>query len=287
MLAMKTESVWLTPGDGTRIHMKVHSPDGAPLGCIAMVHGVGEHTGRYERVARYFCEKGYLFTVHDQRGHGATPGKRGLSPSYATLIDDIDLVLSWIAKKHPDLPVCLYGHSLGGNLVLHRVLRGNLPTAVRCAVAGSPWLTLHAPPGRMTVTIARLVSRLSPTFTAKNDLDVDDLTRSAEVRAETKSDKDYHYFIGARLFEEITVAGQAILSGPPDFGIPLYVMVGTKDLIVSHESVLEFIALCGGRCESKVWEDLYHELHNEPEANEVLGTVVDFLGRHMASAAEA
>jgi alpha-beta hydrolase superfamily lysophospholipase len=178
---------------------------------------------------------------------------------------------------------------MGGNLVLHRLLEGDLPDSVRCVVAGSPWLTLHAPPGAMTAAIARLLTKIAPDFTAKNNLDIDDLTRSEAVRAETRADADYHHDVGARLYEEISAAGRTLLANASRIGSgkPLLVMVGTSDRIVSHESVLAFIETCGGRCESKVWEGFYHELHNEPEADEVLGTVADFLARRMPIPAPA
>ena len=285
---MRTESAWLETPDGIRMHVRAHEPDGAPGGVIAMIHGLGEHAGRYEHVARYFTARGYAFVCPDLRGHGKTAGKRGYAPSYDTMLADIDLVLGWTAKRHPGLPTCLYGHSMGGNLVLMRLFRGNLPAPIACAVAGSPWLSLHAPPGAATVAVARIASRLMPTFTAKNDLKVDDLTRSEAVRAATREDPDYHRYIGARLFEEVTVAGKTLLDGKrPEAPVPLFVMVGTNDLVVSHEAVLAFIDQCGGTCESKVWEDFYHELHNEPESEEVLGVVADFLTRRMPASAGA
>ena len=280
---MRTETIWLTAKDSQRIHMKVFTPDADPVGCIAMVHGFGEHTGRYGRVARFFCDRGYVFALHDQRGHGETPGKRGLAPSYDALISDIDLVLAWIRENHPNLPIALYGHSMGGNEVLYRILYGTPPTSVRCAVAGSPWLRLHSPPPAATLAMARIVSKILPKFTAKSQLSIDDLTRSETVRAETRADPAYHYQIGARLFGEISENGERILADAGKVRIPLFVMVGTEDRVVSREAVEEFIARCGEHCESRIWPGFYHELHNEPEAEEVLSAVSAFLERWMKS----
>ena len=71
---MTTESIWLEAKDGAKLFTKVFRPETQPVGCIAMVHGYGEHTGRYLRVAEFFCDRGYVFAIHDQRGHGKSPG---------------------------------------------------------------------------------------------------------------------------------------------------------------------------------------------------------------------
>jgi len=232
---MKTESAWLVAQDHQQLHLRVFRPDGPPKACIVMVHGFGEHTGRYERAAAYFCARGYAYAIHDQRGHGLTPGKRGVVRTYSSLMTDIDLVLDWVGTNFAGLPVALYGHSMGGNEVLFRILHAPaLHASVKCAVSGSPWLRLHKPPSAATVAVAKIVSKILPDFTAKSDLK-----------------------------------------------IPLLVIVGTGDLVVSHEAVQEFIAKCGDRCESRIWDGYFHELHNEPEADEVLGVVAEFFERRM------
>jgi alpha-beta hydrolase superfamily lysophospholipase len=278
---MTTESIWLEAKDGAKLFTKVFRPETQPVGCIAMVHGYGEHTGRYLRVAEFFCDRGYVFAIHDQRGHGKSPGKRGVAPSYGTLTTDIDLVLAWLESKHPGLPVCLYGHSMGGNLALSRVVADDLPASVRCVVAGSPWLRLAKDPPALTVLMAKIISKIIPDFTAKSTLAIDDLTRSETVRAETKADPDYLDDIGARIFQEITANGERILAEADKVRVPLYVMVGTHDLVVSQAAVEAFIKDCGIRCESRIWPEFYHELHNEPGGEQVLMEVAAFIDRAM------
>lgn len=278
---MTMESIWLEAKDGAKLFTKVFRPETQPVGCIAMVHGYGEHTGRYLRVAEFFCDRGYVFAIHDQRGHGKSPGKRGVAPSYGTLTTDIDLVLAWLESKHPGLPVCLYGHSMGGNLALSRVVADDLPASVRCVVAGSPWLRLAKDPPALTVLMAKIISKIIPDFTAKSTLAIDDLTRSETVRAETKADPDYLDDIGARIFQEITANGERILAEADKVRVPLYVMVGTHDLVVSQAAVEAFIKDCGIRCESRIWPEFYHELHNEPGGEQVLMEVTAFIDRAM------
>ncbi len=282
---MKTESAWLVAQDQQQLHVRIFRPDGPPKACIAMVHGFGEHTGRYERSAAFFCARGYAYVIHDQRGHGLTPGKRGVVRTYASLMSDIDLVLDRIGKNFPGLPIALYGHSMGGNEVLFRILHAPaLPASVKCAVAGSPWLRLHKPPSAATVAMAKIVSKILPDFTAKSDLKIEELNRSKENQEATRNDPLYLDAIGARIFQELSANGERILAEEPDLHIPLLVMVGTGDLVVSHEAVQEFIAKCGDRCESRIWPGFFHELHNEPEAEEVLGVVAEFLDRRLAGA---
>lgn len=131
----KAEYQWQAK-DGLYLHARRWEPDSGLKGVVCLVHGFGEHTGRYLHVAGHLAGAGYALVAFDQRGHGKSGGQRGHAPSYEVMMDDMDLLLDGAHRLYPGLPLFLYGHSMGGNLVLNYALRRK-PQLMR-VVAKSP-----------------------------------------------------------------------------------------------------------------------------------------------------
>ena len=123
--------------DGIEMYSRGWLPAGKPKAAIVLVHGHGEHVGRYEHVGAALTGGGYALLGFDLRGHGRSGGPRGHTPSYEAYMDDIAAFLAQAGERHPGLPRFLYGHSLGGNLVLNYVLRRR-PDLTGVIVTG-PW----------------------------------------------------------------------------------------------------------------------------------------------------
>ena len=117
--------------DGLQLVGRSWEPDSEPRAVVCLVHGLGEHCGRYQHVAAALTEAGFAVLACDQRGHGRSAGKRGVIPSYDALMDDIGLLLEQASQRYPGKPRFLYGHSLGGNEVINYALRRK-PDAGRC-----------------------------------------------------------------------------------------------------------------------------------------------------------
>src|SRR3954468_2442078 len=115
------EWTWYT-ADKTRLYAQGWQPDQV-VGVVCLVHGLGEHSSRYAHVAAALGEAGYVTLAFDQRGHGKSQGARGDATSYDEQMDDIKRLLAEAAERYPALPRFLYGHSMGGNLVLNYALR--------------------------------------------------------------------------------------------------------------------------------------------------------------------
>ena len=109
--------------DGVQFYFQGWQPETPPKAVVCLVHGLGEHSGRYAHVAAALNDAGYALLGFDLRGHGKSGGPRGHTPSYETLMDDIGRLLAEAAQRYPGQPQFLYGHSLGGNLVLNYALR--------------------------------------------------------------------------------------------------------------------------------------------------------------------
>jgi alpha-beta hydrolase superfamily lysophospholipase len=243
------------------------------------VHGLGEHSGRYGHVAEAFGKQGYATLAFDQRGHGKTPGRRGYAPSYDAFLDDIARLIEEAAKRYPDLPRFLYGHSLGGNFVINFALRRK--PGLNGAIATSPALKPGFDPPSLKVALGKIMALVWPTFTMPNGLDLQGLSRDPNVIQDYTSDPLVHDRISARLGTDILKTGRWALEQAAGFPLPLLLMHGSADRLTSAQASCEFAKMAGERCTLKIWEGFYHELHNEPEKEEVLVFLIDWMNARL------
>lgn len=246
-----------------------------PRAVIALVHGMGEHAGRYSHMARVFNEEGYAVLAFDLRGHGLSEGQRGHTPTYEALLKDISLLIKQALERFPGRPIILYGHSLGGNLVLNYALRYTAP--LTGVIATSPWLRLAFEPSPFKLRLAGITNKLWPRFSQKNELDAEALAHDAAVTKAYTEDPLVHAFISARMFQSTHAAGLWALQNAGGFPLPLLLMHGTADRVTSFQASREFAAHIPGKCTFKAWDGLFHELHNEPQSSEVLAFISSWL----------
>ncbi len=270
--------------DALPFYFQGWQPETSPKAVVCLVHGLGEHTGRYAHVATALNEAGYALLGFDLRGHGKSGGRRGHTPSYDALMDDIGRLLDEAAARYPGLPRFLYGHSLGGNLVLTYALR-RLALRGKDTVAGvistSPGLRVANPLPPAQLTLAKVMNKLYPSLQMANGLALDGLARDPEVIRAYTSDPLVHNKISVRLATGMFEAGEWVIAHAAEFPVPLLLMHGTKDILTSAKASEEFAARApASRCTLKLWPNFYHETHNEPEKAEVLAYMVDWLQQH-------
>jgi len=266
--------------DGLEMYGRAWTPAGKPKATVVLVHGHGEHTGRYEHVAAVLTKKGYALLGFDLRGHGKSGGKRGQTPSYQALLDDIGAFLKQAGERYPDLPCFLYGHSLGGNLVLNFALRRK--PDLRGVIATSPWLKLAFEPPAAQVRLARLMNSFAPGFTQYCKLNTKGLSHDLAVVSAYENDPLVHDFISARLFITVYESGLWALEHSAEFPLPLLLMHGGEDPIASVQASREFANKVGGKATLKIWAGMLHEIHNEPEKAQVFAVMLDWLDKHLS-----
>ncbi len=254
----------------------------APKGVVCLVHGLGEHSGRYAPLAAALNGAGFAVHAFDLRGHGKSGGKRGHTPSYDALLDDITCLLDDAEKKFPRAPLFLYGHSLGGNLVINYILRRPVERLTG-AVATGPWLRLAFEPPAYKVWLARTVGRLLPCLLQPNGLDPAMLSHDPEIVRAYVEDPLVHDRISSALFLGAYEAGLWALEHAADLPVPLLLMHGAADQLTSPKASEEFCQRAGKRCTFRAWDGLYHEIHNEPQKEEVYRTVIAWLESRLAA----
>ena len=272
-----SEWIWKSC-NGLDMYARGWTPQGEPKAVIMLVHGLGEHVARYDHVASALTEKGYALLGFDLCGHGKSGGPRGHTPSYDALMDDITDFFKQIEERYPGPPRFLYGHSLGGNLVLNYALR--CKPDLRGVIATGPWLKLAIDPPASQVTLGRLMNGIAPGFTQHSKLNTNGLSHDKLVVSEYENDPLVHDKISARLFVEIYETGLWALEHAAEFPLPLLLMHGAADPITSAKASQEFAEKAGDKVTLKVWDGLYHEIHNEPEQGQVFAYMLDWLGNH-------
>jgi len=263
----------------TKDQLDVHAIDWVPEGgykaVIALVHGFGEHCERYHHVADFYGKHGYAMTSYDHRGHGKSGGKRGHTPNYDAFLDGIDDLLKYTAEKHPGKPIVLYGHSMGGNLVLNYMLRRK--PNVKAVVASAPWIKLGFEPPAFLIALGKITRRLVPGFTQDNGLDASKLSRDQEVAKAYEADQLVHTKITSATGIGVMESAEWLLKNTGKLQLPLLLMHGTKDQIISIEGSRQFVNKSSGDLTFKEWQGAYHEIHNETNKEDVFQYTLDWI----------
>jgi len=261
--------------DGIKFYMRGWEPDKKPKAVVCLVHGLGEHAGRYAHVGEAFAKAGYALVGFDERGHGKSGGARGHTPTYDAMMDDIEALLAQAAARYPKLPMFLYGHSMGGNQVINFALRRK--PALKGVIATGPWLKIAFEPPALQMTLGRTMNKIAPGFTQKSGLETASLSRDRKIVDAYNNDPLVHDKISARLFVSMYDAGLWAFDHAAEFPLPLLLMHGSGDRITSAEASREFAERAGKKATWHAWDGLYHEIHNEPEKAKVLETMVEWM----------
>ena len=246
---------------------------------MLMVHGIGEHSGRYEHVGAAFAAAGIDVLAYDQRGFGETGGERGHVDTFGDFLDDVEPLIA--ERRELGVPVILLGHSLGG-LVSTAYLVSDRPQP-DLAVLSSPALAAELPAWQRVS--APLLGALIPRLKIPADFDGSVLSRDAQVQRDYENDPLRVPVSTARLGREILRAMKTVGTSLDRLRVPTYVLHGENDSLVpvAASKPLETLP----NVTRRVWPGLRHECLNEPERNEVIGEVVAWLDTQITVSTEA
>jgi acylglycerol lipase len=241
---------------------------------IVMVHGLGEHIHRYSDWAGSFNKNRIGFTGVDLPGHGLSDGKKGHIRSYRLTDEMIEKLISGSKMRFPAAPVFLYGHSLGGGIVLDYLVRKK--PDIRGAIVTSPWLKLSFEPKQSKIKLAAIMKNILPSLVQDSGLVVDHISHTTEVVENYKKDPLVNGKISVSLFHSAMSAGANALKNASALKTPLLLIHGSEDQICSPEGSREFASKTK-MAEFRLWEDGYHELHNEAFKDEVFAYILNWI----------
>lgn len=263
-----------TTSDGLKIHGHHWSLE-QPKAVVAFVHGMGEHGARYAPIAEVFAAAGMASMAYDRRGHGRSEGKRGHTISFAAFIAEIKVLITQAKAAYPGIPVFLYGHSMGGNLVLNYLIEEHVE--VDGVIASAPWIDLAFKPSPIKLQMGKLVRSLLPGISMKNDLNPEHISRDpAEVQAYI-NDPLVHDQITPNTGVFMLNKAEELQSFSGEIKVPLLIMHGTADKVISYDAAKAFSERVTGPVAFKTWEGGYHEIHHDPNKAEVITFAKDWL----------
>ena len=253
---------------GTQLQALAWMPETPLQAGIVLVHGQGEHIGRYNHFADFFNERGFGVIGVDHVGHGHSPGKRGHIKSYNDYLDACRAMLLAWKERAPNIPIFLYSQSMGGNIAANFLLREK--PAIAGAVLSSSWFQLAFDPPAIKVRLASLMQGIWPSYSEANNLNADQLSRDPVVCEDYRHDPLVHDKITAGAFFSIHEAGLYAMEHAAELTVPTLVMHGTGDEITSCSASETFAASAGPHATFQAWEGAFHELHNETNRGEVM-----------------
>ena len=252
-----------------------------PKAVIALVHGFGEHGGRYAPMAVALKAKNIAIVTVDLHGHGLTEGKRGVSHTYNALMSDVDAIMNKTKALYPGVPMFLFGHSMGGGLVLNNVLRRR-PEGLAGVISSAPLIRPADPfPGIQRFAL-RVIRKLMPNFTANAGLDSAGIsTIEAEVE-KYKTDPLVHGRMGAGLAVDVMAGGEWLLEYANVWyeTVPLLLYHSKEDALTDFAASEEFGRLAPG-CEFYAYDNVAHEMHNDTSRDDVFKMIDNFISRHI------
>lgn len=263
-----------TTHDGLR-QLRRHWAAESPRAALLLVHGIGEHSGRYEHVGRAFATAGIDTLSFDARGFGQTEGRRGHVETFDHYIADVAALLA--ERRTLGVPTVLMGHSLGG-LVVATYLVGDHPQP-DLAVLSAPALQAKIPGWQRT--LAPVLGRVAPTIHIKSDFDGTVLSRDVDVQEAYDNDPLRVGGSTARLGNEVIGTMKSTAQLLDRIELPLYVFHGSDDTLVppsASEAIGEL-----PNATRKMWAGLRHESLNEPEQDQVIADVVAWIDAQLST----
>ncbi len=268
--------------DGCNLYYQSWQPEHDSKAIIAIVHGSGEHSGRYVNVCNYFLARNYCLYGFDFRGHGKSAGKVGHVSSWQQYREDLSSYLQLIHEQNPAKPLFLYSHSMGAQITLDylsvEAARGKQLAGV---IASAPALAQPAV-NPLLLQIGKLLAVIWPTCMLQNGLDVNAISRDPEVVRAYGDDPMVSSKISARFGAEFMAGIDRVQANAGDIDVPLLLFHGCADRIIPVAGTRKFFERLRAADKTlKIYPDGFHEAHNDLQKLEVFQDVERWIGARL------
>ncbi|MEO5580085.1 MAG: lysophospholipase [Gemmatimonadaceae bacterium] len=279
-----THEEWkFVSADGLSLYAQSWRPAGQSRALVALVHGIGEHSGRYADLVDHLVADGFEVHGFDHRGHGRSPGARGHVNAWTDYVQDVREFLHGSGELNPGLPVFLYGHSMGALIALDYALA--YPDGLAGLVVSGVPLRPSGVAKRHLIMIARVLSRIVPAFSISLGLDVNGISRDPAAVKAYREDPLVHPLASMRWGTEILASIDRVRSRAGEVRLPILILHGGADPINAvagskelHETV------SSGDKSLRVYPGTLHEPHNDLDRTTVSEDVQRWLGGRLGEA---
>jgi alpha-beta hydrolase superfamily lysophospholipase len=245
-------------------------------GVIILVHGMGEHSNRYINfVIPKLLEKNLSVITYDQFGHGKTEGKRGHNPGYEAILDCLSHIILKAKEVFGDAPLFLYGHSMGGNVVINYALQKE--HSLKGIIATSPLLRLAFKAPSWKLFIGKILQKIAPSITMPSEIDVNAISRDSTEVKKYIDDPLIHDKISPNYSLTFFKTGEWAIKNAYKLQTPMVVIHGTGDQITDHMASTAFVNNTNGIASLELFENGYHELHNDLEKDKFIETLTNWI----------
>jgi alpha-beta hydrolase superfamily lysophospholipase len=268
------QSHQISAADGTMLYVTDYLlPAAHARGSVVIMHGLGEHSGRYRHVAGFFNGCGLSVRCYDHRGHGRSQGKRGDVINGAPMLQDAEIVIEDFSTRFAEPPF-LFGHSMGGLVAAHFALARLSP--LRGLILSSPALAVTMSPFQRR--LYKIMLALAPTVGVPNGLSPKYLSHDATVVAAYKADPLVHSRISARLLRSMLTSIEYCQAHAGALDVPTLMLLAGDEHVIDPEGSRRFFdKLRPGLAQMYVYDEMYHEIFNELDAQRVMADLKKWL----------
>jgi len=277
---MRIEESWFRGAGGAELRYRVWRMIDEVRAVLVLVHGYGEHSGRYGNLVKPLVELGYGIYAYDHRGHGESPGDRGHIMSWGDYREDLQRFVSLVQEQEKDAPLFLYGHSMGGLIVLDYSIRH--PEGLVGVIVSGPPIQPVGVAEPYQVFLAKLLSRIRPTYSMSLGFDAPALSRDEAVVKAYEEDPLVHCVASVRWGTESLEAIEWVKTHAEALSLPVLLVHGGADRVSSAKgSRWLFEQLAMEDKTLRVYPGVYHEPHNDLEPEHLVEDVSKWLARHL------
>lgn len=272
LVALQSHQV--SAADGTMLYVTDYMlPAAQARGSVVLMHGLGEHSGRYRQLAGFFNECGLSVRTYDHRGHGRSQGKRGDVINGDPMLQDAQIIIDDFSSRYSEPPF-LFGHSMGGLFAARFALARLSP--LRGLILSSPALSLRLSP--FQASMLKILHRVAPSLGVPNGVSATFLSHDPKMVAAYKADPLVHGRISARLLRSMLSSIAYCQSHAGSLAIPALMLVAGDDRLLDPDGSRQFFAHTPpGLAEMHVYDDMYHEIFNELDAQRPLADLKTWL----------
>lgn len=255
-------------------------PNGSPKAIVLVVHGLGEHSGRYSELAHYLADRSYAVYAYDHFGHGKTDGKAGYVSSYDVYIYDLISAFSMVQAKHPTSKIFIFGHSMGGLVTAAYASKHQYDASglIFSSIALKPYTGM---PGILN-QIVKPLSKIAPMLGVRK-IDASTISHNKDiVKAYNEDPLVLHHRMSAHMAAEFLRICQDL----PDFlkkiSLPSLVIHGEEDHLVNINGSRELVQRISSKDKTLItYPGMYHEVFNEPDCPQVWNDLFFWLENHI------
>ncbi|HQG13716.1 MAG TPA: lysophospholipase [bacterium] len=281
-MEMNVEMKFAKLGDGFECYYQRWLPD-SPKALLIMIHGLGDHIGRYNELVSHLGCQGYACALYDRKGDRQSPGKRGQIRSFSSLLENLGHFISFVrVRMDPVLPTILIGGSLGGLIAINYIVekRGHVDGLILASPAIEPIIKIP----EWKKKIVRRLARILPSITVDNEFSFDDMTSDEDEKEYLMKDRFFHKRLSLGGAVEIESRLKYVMTMAHRIYVPTLILTGSADRICDPEGSKAFYERLAAVDKTIIsYEGMLHDILHDTGRKRVMDDMASWLAAREGS----